>query len=377
MKIIVNTRLLLANKLSGMGWTAFHTLKRMVQQHPEHQFIFLFDRKFDEQFIFGPNVIPEVIYPPTRHPLLVYFWFEHAILKAFQKHTPDIFFSPDGYLSLKITNIPSLPVIHDLNFEHYPNDLPAVDRIFYRRFFPKYATHAKRIVTVSEFSKNDLVSTYKISPDKIDVVYNGVNEIFQPVTEAVKKTIQGELTDNCDFFVCIGVLVPRKNIVRMLQAFEAFKKISGSRVKLVIVGQKLFMTSEIEKTYATSKVKHEILFTGHITTEKLRDILGSALSLVYVSYFEGFGMPIIEAMHSNVPVITSNITSMPEIAGNAALFVDPFSVDSIANGMLSIYKDETLRKALIEKGKIQRQAFSWDSTAKQVWQSIEKTVNPE
>jgi glycosyltransferase involved in cell wall biosynthesis len=374
MKIIVNTRLLLPGKLSGIGWFTYHTVKRIVEKHPEHQFIFLFDRKFDEQFIFGSNVIPEVIYPPTRHPILSYIWLEYAIVSTFRKHKPDIFFSPDGFLSLKIDNVLSLPVIHDLNFEYYPGDLRMADRHFYRYFFPKYAKLAKRVITVSEYTKNDIVATYHVSPDKIDVAYNGSNELYTSVSEEVKSKVKAKITNNCDFFIYLGVLVPRKNVVRLLLAYEEFKKRSGNDVKLVIVGQKLFLTAEIEKTYNNSDFKSDIIFTGHLDTNELKDILGSALSLLYVSYFEGFGIPIIEAMNADVPVITSNVTAMPEVAGDAALLIDPFSVESISNAMLDIYNSEKLRTSLIEKGRVRRQVFSWDRTAEQVWQSIEKCV---
>jgi glycosyltransferase involved in cell wall biosynthesis len=374
MKIIVNTRLLLSNRLNGIGWFAYHTLKRIVKQHPNHEFVFLFDRNYDEHFIFNSNVIPEVVFPPTRHPVLSYIWLEHAIINSFKKHKPDVFFSPDGFLSLKVLDIPSLPVLHDINFEHYPKDLPVADRLFYKYFFPKYAQHAKRILTVSEYSKHDIVSRYNIHPDIIDVAYNASDEIYAPVSPHIKTAVKARLTGNCDYFLYVGVLVPRKNIVRMLLAFEEFKKVSGSNIKLVIVGKKLFMTSEIEKTYSNSNYKNDIIFTGHITTGELRDILGSAISLLYVSYFEGFGIPIVEAMNADVPVITSNITSMPEIAGEAALLVDPFSVDSIAKGMLKIFWDEKLRSMLIEKGRKRRQDFSWDNTAARIWWSIEKCI---
>jgi glycosyltransferase involved in cell wall biosynthesis len=377
MKIIVNTRLLISDKLSGIGWFTFHTLKRIVKQHPEHQFIFLFDRPFDDQFIFGPNVIPEVVFPPTRHPLLVYFWLEHAIPRIFKKHKPDLFLSPDGFLSLKMSHIPSIPVIHDLNFEHYPKDLPFADRFFYKHFIPQYAQLAKRVLTVSEFSKKDIHTAYNIPLEKIDVAYNGANDVFEPVSANIKQRTKAELTGNTDFFVCIGVLVPRKNLVRMLQAYEAYRDRTGSNVKLVIVGQKLFLTSEIDKTYHKSRFRNDIIFTGRVPEQKLKDILASALALVYVSYFEGFGIPIVEAMNADVPVITSNITSMPEVAGNAALLVDPFSVDSISLAMQQIYSDEALRADYIQKGKIQRQQFTWDNTAIQVWQSVEKALHPE
>ena len=123
MKIAVNTRLLLKGKLEGIGWYTYETLKRIVEQHPEHDFYFLFDRAYDESFIFSKNVKPIILYPQARHPFLFWIWFEISVYRFLKNNNIDIFVSPDGYLSLR-TKIPSLAVIHDLNFEHYPHDLP-------------------------------------------------------------------------------------------------------------------------------------------------------------------------------------------------------------------------------------------------------------
>jgi glycosyltransferase involved in cell wall biosynthesis len=374
MRIAVNTRLLITGKLSGIGWFAYHTLKRIVKWYPEHQFVFLFDRKYDEEFIFGPNVSPEIIFPPTRHPLLWYLWFEHAIVKKVKKYNPALFYSPDGHLSLKIKDIPSLPVIHDINFHHDKKGVPYFDGLFWRHYFPKYARMASRILTVSEFSKNDISSYYNISRNLIDVAYNGANEIFEPVSLAEKESIKKKYTRGEDYFLYVGVLVPRKNISRMIQAFDRFKDSSGSRIKLVIVGDRLFFTSEMEKSYNRSKHKEDIIFTGSLEQSELKMIMGAALSLILVSCLEGFGIPIIEAMNADVPVITSNISSMPEVAGDAALLADPYSIDSIADAMMKISSDEKLRDELIAKGKSQRIKYSWDNTASAVWNSIEKVA---
>ena len=134
MRIAVNTRLLIKNRLDGMGWYKYHTLKRMTVAHPEHEFYFIFDRPFDAEFIFSDNITPLITSPPARHPVLWYFWFEVSIPRLFSKIKPDLFLSPDGYLSLS-TKVPSVPVIHDINFHHRPFDLPLSSRIFYRNMF--------------------------------------------------------------------------------------------------------------------------------------------------------------------------------------------------------------------------------------------------
>ena len=131
MIIAVNTRLLLKNKLEGIGWFTFETLKRITQKHKEHQFVFIFDRPYSEEFIFSNNITPVVIVPQARHPFLWRWWFEKSIPKVLRRHKADLFLSPDGYLSLK-TDVKSIAVMHDLNFEHHPNDLPFLVRRYYR-----------------------------------------------------------------------------------------------------------------------------------------------------------------------------------------------------------------------------------------------------
>ena len=127
MKIAVNTRLLLPDKLEGIGWVAFETLKRITRAHPEHEFYFIFDRKWDDMFIFSDNVTPVAVSPQARHPFLYYLWFEWSVPHILKKVKADLFLSPDAYLSLR-TEVKSIAVFHDLNFEHYPNDLPFLER---------------------------------------------------------------------------------------------------------------------------------------------------------------------------------------------------------------------------------------------------------
>ncbi len=373
MKIAVNTRLLLKNKLEGIGWFSYETLKRITVQHPEHEFIFIFDRKYDKSFIFSDNVTPVVIPPQARHPVLFYLWFEYSIPYILKKTGADIFVSPDGYLSLS-TNVPSLAVIHDLNFEYYPKDLPWAPRKHFRYYFPKYARKAKRIATVSEYSKNDIATKYGVNPEKIDVVYNGANPNFKPVNETEKKIVQDKYTNGSPYFVFVGALHPRKNLVNLFKAFDLFKSSDKNNTKLLIVGEKQYWTDEIKATYEKMDFRDGVIFSGRLRLEELTKVVGSALALTYVSYFEGFGIPIVEAFYAETPVLTSNVTSMPEIAGDAALIIDPFSVESISNAMTQISSDKNLRKSLVEKGKKRAELFSWQKSADLLWGAIEKLL---
>jgi len=373
LNIAVNTRLLLKGKLEGIGWYTFETFRRITISHPEHQFFFIFDRPYDNSFIFSDNVYPIIAKPKARHPFLFYWWFEKVIPKILKKIKADIFISPDGYLSLK-TDVKSLAVIHDINFMHYPKDFPFLIRKYYHHFFPRFAQRAKRIVTVSEFSRHDISKTFGIHPDKIGLSYNGANSIYKPISNQEKEEIKKNITTGNDYFLFVGALSPRKNVARLLCAFEQFRNKTQSAIKLVIVGEKMFKTHDIKNAYRQSKFKNDIIFTGRLLPEELRKFYAASLALVFVPYFEGFGIPIAEAMYCETAVITANVTSMPEVAGDAALYADPFSVDSIADAMYKMYSDPELRTSLIEKGKIQKNLFSWDKTAEDLWKNIEKVM---
>jgi glycosyltransferase involved in cell wall biosynthesis len=371
-RIAVNTRLLLKDRLEGLGRFTFETLKLITQSHPEHEFFFLFDRPFDTNFVFADNVTPIVVRPPARHPLLWYVWFELSLPRVLKKINPDLFLSPDGFLSLN-SNVLSLPVIHDLNFVHNPKDLAQSHAWFYNRYFPKYAQKAKRIATVSEFSKTDISKQYGIAPSKIDVVYNGVSERFKPLDENHKKAVLDKWSNGKPYFIYVGAIHQRKNIERMLAAYDRFRE-GNSEHRFVLVGNKKWWTSTMQETLDVMNFKHEVVFTGRVSDEDLNDLMGAALANVYVSTFEGFGIPIIEAFQSGVPVITSNVTSMPEIASDAALLVYPLQSESISDAMIELASSNQLRLELIKKGHERAAHFTWIRSANLLWESIEKAV---
>ena len=375
MKIAVNTRLLLKDKLEGIGWVAYECLRRMVISHPEVEFHFIFDREPDPKFIFADNVKPVVLFPPARHPFLYIAFFEFAVTRYLRKIKADLYLSPDGYLSLR-SKVKQIAVFHDLNFEHFPQDFPKIHLWHYKKFFPKYAKKADKIITVSGFSKKDICECYGINPDKIEVAYNGANEIFSPVSEDVKKEIRDKYTEGKPYFMFVGSLHPRKNLARLFTSFDLFKQRNNNDIKLLIVGSKRWWTEPIKNAYEAMTHKDDVIFTGRLSAEDLHLVTASALASVYVSYFEGFGIPIVEAFKCDTPVITSNVTSMPEVANDAALLVDPFKEESIADAMEKIL-DKEVRNNLIEKGRIRRQDFSWDKAAETWWKVLESQSNKD
>jgi glycosyltransferase involved in cell wall biosynthesis len=218
------------------------------------------------------------------------------------------------------------------------------------------------------------VQSYGIAPDTIDVVYNGCNTLYKPLSEAQIQATRNQFSQGVPYFLFVGLIHPRKNLVNLFLAFDAFKKSTGHNAKLLLVGEKKWWTDDIRQAYEGLVHKDDVVFVGRVSNELLQQLLGAALCLTYVPFFEGFGIPILEGMNADVPVITSNITSMPEVGGGAVLLADPFNPNSIKEEMERIALDSDLRLSLIEKGRVRRMDFSWDRTAGLLWASIEKTL---
>lgn len=369
MRIAINTRFLLKGRLEGIGVFTKEVVKRMVLSHPEVEFYFFFDRAYDSSYLFADNVVPVVVNPPARHPVLWYLWFEWAVPYYLKKHKIDYFFSPDSYLSLR-SKVPQTVVIHDLAFEHYPEGVGGLVSSFYSYYLPKYAKKAQRIVTVSEFTKQDIVDKYDIEAGKIDVAFNAADSKFQVSTVEEKKSVKKEYTNGADYFLYVGALHPRKNVSHLLEAFDRFKSETDSDTKLLLVGREAWGNQEMEGVYNSMKFKHEVIFTGRVSDEVLVNVYGAALALVYVPFFEGFGIPIVEAQACQVPVITSNCSSMPEVLGKAGVLVDPFSVESICDGLQLLDSDVSLREQLVEKGNKNLERFDWQISADKIFELI-------
>lgn len=374
MKIAVNTRFLLYENLEGYGYFLQEVLSRWVKNHPEHQFIFIFDRPFHNGFVFAPNVMPVVAGPPARHPVLWKWWYDVRIPAVLKKYKADVFLSCDGFCSLT-TKVPQCLVVHDLAFLHYPTFIKRSHLFFYKRYTPKFLEKASAIATVSQFSKKDIVEKYRVDPERIDVVYSAAKKFFKPIDWQLKQAVRDEFTNGKNYFIYVGSIHPRKNPTALLKAFSIFKKRQKSDWKLVIAGRAAWHSKAFMDSLKTYKYRDDLVVTGYVDEAQLERLTGAAYALVYPSFFEGFGVPVLEAMQAGVPAITSAGSAMQEIAGDGALYADPTSYQDIADKMMLIYKDETLHSRLVEKGLVAASAYSWDKTAALLWQSIERAWN--
>jgi glycosyltransferase involved in cell wall biosynthesis len=374
MKVAINCWLLRNKNLDGMGYFTIYSIPLIIKQNPNVEFQILCSKNFTEDYFDFPNVTKHYIFPSLRHPVLYIFYFEIVVRRFLAKHKPDVFVSLDGFLSLGSSS-KQLSVIYDINFEHFPKDIKLKNRLYFLNFFKRFARKAKRMATISEYSKKDIAEFYKVPHEKIDNVSCGASSKFNPLSNEKILEVRKQWSNGKPYFFFVGSMHPRKNIKRLLKAFKGFKEKSKSDFNLVIAGAILWSKEEIVQEFENNPLKDDIIFTGRVSDVELVDLLGAAYALSFVPIFEGFGLPIVEAMQSGVPVICSNVTSMPEVAGDATLLVDPFNIENIAEAMIKLYENKNnLRNQLIGKGFKQKELFTWERTAKLFWESIKKAA---
>ena len=375
MKIAINTRFMIPGKMEGFGYFIEEVAFRMVAAHPEHEFYFLFDRAVPD-YTFPSNVHALVVKPPARHPLLWYAWYNLRVPLLLKKIKADVFVSPDGFCST-VTTVPQCLVVHDLAFLHYPSFINKSHLWYYKRYTPLCIDKAKQVATVSEFSRQDMVEHYGVEASKIDVVYSGTNPVFRKVTAEEKEAIKQKFSDGAEYFVYTGSIHPRKNLIALLRAFSLFKKRQKSNMKLLVAGRMTWKNEEFRKLLSTFKFRNDVVLTGYLSKEELARVVASAYALVYPSLFEGFGVPPLEALQCGVPAIVSRVSSLPEIGGNAYLYINPESHEDLAEKMMLLYKDETLRSQLVENGQHRLELFTWNRTAELLWESVKKAAGSE
>ena len=366
MRIGVNARLLFTSEMEGIARYIYETTVRMAQAHPNDEFYSFYDRSNHSRPDFPSNVRHIMIPLPTRHPVLWYWWFEILLPIYLKWYKIDVFYSGDGYLSLR-SKVPMVMVLHDLAYKHYEDQVSMSVLNYYKKYVPLFLKKATKIITVSHFVKRDILHHFDIKENKIIVAYNAVHPDQLLKNQNNIRINVEDLIDNKPYFVYVGSLHPRKNIVRMIDAFESFNTGHQNCYKLVLAGRMAWDTKEIEAKIKQSK---NTIHMGFVTEADKYVLIQNACCLLYVSLFEGFGIPIIEGMIAGTPVITSDAASMPEIAGGAALLANPNDTLSIAAYIHEIVSNESLQQQLIKNGKQRAGAFDWKISAEKIYQAL-------
>lgn len=361
--IAINARFILPNYMEGYGNYIVQLYSRVAVHMPHVTFYFITDRAVTQHITLPNNCHFKLLPPAARHPILWHYWYNVAIPKLLKQLQANLYISPDGFGSLT-TKVPQIIVIHDLAFLHLPKAIRASHLWYYKRYTPKCIHKSDQVITVSQHSKNEIIQAYNVPPAKITIVHNAASEHYKPLLWQQHQAVKDEYTQGKEYFVCVSSIHPRKNIINLLKAFSIFKKWQVSNMKLVLIGRLAWNNTAFEQLYNTYKYKADVILLGYQPTTTVALIVAAAYCAIYPSLYEGFGVPILEAMQCGVPVITSNTTGMLEAGGGAALYADPTSATDIAAQLQLIYKDEQLRANKVIAGLEHARLFNWDSSAK-------------
>ena len=285
--------------------------------------------------------------------------------------TYELFRRPVDVLHVQYTappfcRVPVVVTIHDLAFERMPETFTRRGSFQLKLTVRRTARKAARVATVSEYSRQDLLDIYKLAPEKVVVTYNGVESSFTPRPSVPNEAeeIRRRFGVSRDFLLAVGSLQPRKNLVRLIRAYARLRsERENFSPQLVIVGRKLWLASEIFDEVKRQRWADDVILTGYVADEDLPALYRAARAFVYPSLFEGFGLPPLEAMACGTPVVTSDISSLPEIAGDAALLIDPNDERALANALIEIMNNDRLRAELRVKGIAQAKKFTWRDAA--------------
>lgn len=288
-------------------------------------------------------------------------------LRLYQKREIDVFFSPAHYLP-RFCPVPTAVTIHDLSYLYFPEDFLKKD-LFQLTHWTKYsASAATKIIAVSETTKLDIVKSYKIPENNITVIHNGYEKKHLPSESKLK--LPG---NDHPYILYVGTLQPRKNIDTLIEAFYKYQQLHPD-FKLVIAGKKGWLYEKIFQLVTDLGLEDDVYFTDYISDNQLIFLYKNAFCFVMPSLYEGFGIPPLEAMSFGCPVISSMTSSLPEIAGDAALYFDPESSYDLAEKLKELKDDTVLRKALIKKGHLRIKQFSWENCADETLATIKSAI---
>lgn len=374
MIIAINTRLLKPLQMEGIGVFTHQVLLKLIQRFPEHEFHLIYDHGDFSVIGKRSNVVHHRLFPPARRPWLFDWWFDYSLPQLLKKIKADIFVSPDGHGSLRCP-CPQLTVIHDLNFFHFPQYLPKKYSLYWNRHTPQIVRKANRIATVSEFSKQDLIATYSLSGNKIDVLCNGYSEEAKPLVEEEKQMARNRFAKGKRYWVYVGSIHPRKNVQGMLAAFDQFCGLSEADIHLVLVGTPLFDHVNADKLTSAMRHADRVHGTGRLEGALLYQAIAGSEGLLLLSHYEGFGIPLVEAFACGVPVLTARNSALQEIGGDVVFYANNNSETDMVENMLAFASNPIQKQRFVEEGLIRKEEYTWSKAAEGMWQSILNTIS--
>jgi len=350
---------------TGTEAYSLHLIRALLVAAPQHRFRLYADRPLPHE-LDAPNAAPRVMPFPR-------LWTHARLSAEMLTHPPDVLLVPAHVVPL--IHPRTVVAVHDLGYLYFPLAHPFSARLYLDLSTRWSVRAAARVIADSQATKDDLVRRYRTSPDKISVVYPGRDESLRRVNDpAAIEAVKRRYGIPGDYLLYLGTLQPRKNITRLVQAFSIQSQISNLKsenLQLVVAGGKGWLYNDIYAKVKQLELEGQVLFPGRVAEEDKAALISGAVALLLPSLYEGFGLPVVEAMQCGTPVICSNTSSQPEVAGEAALLVDPTNIGELAQAMWRLLDDANLRQMLVERGYTQAQKFSWATCAAQVLSILE------
>jgi len=366
MRIGIDCRYILNVKhgeLAGVGHYVYFLIKYLLQIDKENEYFLFFYNKYINCEEFASQKNAKCVYFPGLENLgKIPFFYRHLFIPHILKlYKLDLYHNPANVLPFFYFG-KSIITVHDLAIYKNPNWFPARQWFGKNILMPFSFLKAKKIIAVSENTALDLMNELKISKEKIEVIHEGVENYNEFIIEEEK--IDQKFKFKEPYFLFIGTLEPRKNLTRLIKAFGQFVQSNkNNNFKLVLAGKKGWDYEPIFKTIKDLNLDDRVIYLGYVNLKEKIYLLRNSFAFVFPSLYEGFGLPILEAMNMGVPIITSNISSIPEIVIDNAILVEPYNTKSIREAMIKIVANPGLRESLIIKGKGIAKNFTWQSCA--------------
>lgn len=368
MRIAVHGSHLCQEREDGNQTYILNLFRSIGEIGKDNQYTFYYNKPSNKK-VEAPNFEHKVQQAP-------FMWTQRVFPFLLRRDRPDVLFMPIQMLPfLKAKNQKSVVTIHDLAFLLYPETFPAKDAFLHKLYVREAITKADHLIAITEATKQDIIKFYKINPDKITVVYHGVDKdrfrLMQEGEENLVADVKSKYNITKPYILYIGNVQPRKNIQGLIKAYQKLRKTTDHNYQLVIAGAKAWLVEDVMKEIGDD-YREDIIFTGRFEDAELSPLLWGADLFVLPSFYEGFGLPILEAMACGVPTVVSNTPSLVEVGGEASLSFDPHNIDDMAKVLDNIISHPDLRQTIRAKGLERVDEFSWDRCAKETIQVIKK-----
>jgi glycosyltransferase involved in cell wall biosynthesis len=350
------------HRRAGLGRYAESLTRALVAADP-HRYALFYNRERGIEPLEGLEQLPTHTVALGYKPWRMLVWMGQLARVPFNRLVPDAtLFHATEHLLMPLRGVPSVLTVHDLIFRHLPEHHKTLNRWYLNWTMPLYCRRADRIIAISHATQRDLIAAYDVPPEKITVIHEAADPRFRPQPPEAVEAVRTRYGLPERYLLSVGTIEPRKNLTRLLEAFEALHA-EGLTDALVVVGGRGWLYDDFFARLERSPAREAVLFPGYVPDADLPPIYAGAQALAFPSLYEGFGLPVLEAMACGAPVACSNTSSLPEVAGDAALLFDPHDVTAITQALHRLLSDDTLHADLQQRGLDRAATFSWDRVA--------------